>query len=299
MTRYLIFTLLTLAVSMAFADRASAVKIAAKPQTPAYTMQEMQAIADSILMEGDLLAVYESVAWNAGDVLRGRHGDIAQNVGDYLVYRDENGDTKAIFSDRTSEELRCIYTFILSGDPENPNPVRENTGARPFTELEKELWNARESTMRLIDGMNIDFEMPAGFSFNHILLPMPFGYRYYLICGTSQHGIIPFGNDYFFDVDFEGNVIRWRKMHSQLLPTSVSEGFTMEGTVLHSHLKEEPFITPTDICTFRLYAPFFNDIKTLIVFSAARPVYFEFNLDTNTISIKDIFPEKKSKKNRK
>ena len=57
---------------------------------------------------------------------------------------------------------------------------------------------------------------------------------------------------------------------------------------VHSHLKYEPFISATDICTFRLYYNKTGSTK-FAVYSTALSMYFIYELATNTITpTKDI-----------
>ena len=103
--------------------------------------------------------------------------------------------------------------------------------------------------------------------------------------GTSESGIIPFGNDYLFQSDLDGNIVKWKKFHSRIIPaqTEMPNG---EKVILavHSHLKSTPYITATDVCTFRLYGRLYG-MKEFMVLSTATGKYFKYNIDTNKIEI--------------
>uniref|UniRef100_S0DG92 Uncharacterized protein n=1 Tax=termite gut metagenome TaxID=433724 RepID=S0DG92_9ZZZZ len=244
-------------------------------------MEELQGIADSILMEGNLLALYERAAWAAGDLFHAQGDGMTNRFGGYLVYHDENKDIKVIFADGTRrDELNCIYEVVFFDDPENP--MADSAAEREFTEWESELWTIRDVITGQFSEIEIaDYE---SFSLNHITFPIPGGYRMYLISGTTLNGIFPFGNDYFFDADPKGNIVKWRKMHSRLIAEPMEyEGHTVVE-ITHSHLLSEPFITPSDVCTFQLYAPY-SEVKKLKIYSTALQLYFVYDWAENTITI--------------
>ncbi len=54
--------------------------------------------------------------------------------------------------------------------------------------------------------------------------------------------------------------------------------------VTHSHLKTNPFITATDICTFKLYAPL-TKLEEFSVYSPALGTYMKYNYKKDTIEV--------------
>lgn len=99
--------------------------------------------------------------------------------------------------------------------------------------------------------------------------------RLYFLQGTTQSNTIPFGNDYSIDFDENLNPIAFRRYHQSLIdcPT-VNDNGSQAFFVMHSHLIDNPFITPTDICNFLLYRP--ESLESLMVFSTAYECYFVF-----------------------
>ena len=86
----------------------------------------------------------------------------------------------------------------------------------------------------------------------------------------------------------EGEIQSWKKFHSRLIPVEATEQMPMIAFPVHSHLKYEPFISATDICTFRLYYNKTGSTK-FAVYSTALSMYFIYELATNTITpTKDI-----------
>jgi hypothetical protein len=112
-------------------------------------------------------------------------------------------------------------------------------------------------------------------------------YKLYIIMGTKESGVIPFGNDYLFKANSKGIITDWIKFHSRIIPAECYGPNGEEVTMsMHSHLKTVPYITPTDICTFRLYAPFCS-IEEFSVYSPALKKTFKYILESNTIEIVD------------
>ena len=111
--------------------------------------------------------------------------------------------------------------------------------------------------------------------------------RVYLLQGTNKSKLIPFGNDYSFDFDAAGNMLARRKYHSSFIPIDFSgkEGNIRKCT--HSHLTDNPYITPTDIATFLLYGHDLYGMKTFSIYSTAFNCYFTYNAETATIVMVD------------
>lgn len=54
----------------------------------------------------------------------------------------------------------------------------------------------------------------------------------------------------------------------------------------HSHLRTTPYITATDICTFRLYAQY-TELQKFSVYSPAIKKTMTYILETNKIEVKE------------
>jgi hypothetical protein len=57
-------------------------------------------------------------------------------------------------------------------------------------------------------------------------------------------------------------------------------------SAIHSHLKTTPYITATDICTFRLYGEL-CEMDEFSVYSPALGKYFKYRLKENKIEIEE------------
>ena len=85
----------------------------------------------------------------------------------------------------------------------------------------------------------------------------------------------------------KGNLIARRKYHDSFIPIDFSgkEGNIRKCT--HSHLDENPYITPTDVATFLLYGHDLYGMNTFSVYSKALKCYFTYNAETSTILLVD------------
>src|SRR5690606_39047972 len=123
-----------------------------------------------------------------------------------------------------------------------------------------------------------------GFTPNIVIIPQMGGYRAYLIMGANVLNVIPFGNDYIFILDESGNIIHWKKFHNSLIKTIVKdESGNNVISFIHSHLPMTPYISATDICTFRLYGADLFGKESFIVSSTALDLLFEYNVKTNNV----------------
>jgi len=251
-----------------------------KAQDIQLTAEEINAKLDSILLEGNLLFRYENASWISTD-LAYLNEDIKRGYGRYFTY-EANDTIKTIIIDVNKENCIAEYGFSKG----QLNPGSKKLDVRKLTSRELRLLEIENKIRSQITDPKYGVAVPEGFSLNMILIPGNTGYRFYIITGTTQSNVIPFGNDHLFETDAEGNVKDWKKFHSRLIPqtTTVPNGAKL-AMAIHSHLRTSPFISATDICTFKLYGKLF-DLERLSVYSPAFGKYFEYNSTTNKISVK-------------
>jgi hypothetical protein len=237
---------------------------------------------DSILLEGNLLFRYEEAAWVSNDLAFGKE-KIKNEFGGYFVYQT-NDTMKAIILNRDS---LCIleYSFI----PYFNLPIDSSFIKRDLTETENRLIKIKHKILKEIAENQYDVVCPPGYRINKVLVPFDNYFKLYLLTGTSQARVIPFGNDYLFIATDDGRILTWKKFHSRLLsvPSKMPNGDPINRTS-HTHLYSEPFISATDICTFRLYASLLGQIE-FSVYSPALSKWFKYKLSENTIEISDKF----------
>lgn len=235
---------------------------------------------DSILLEGNLLYRYEKAAWISVDMAKEKK-EVKKEFFSYLVYH-ENDTVRALILNKKSE---CIYElrFVFQFD----NPISELVLTRALSIKEQKMLTTKTTIIKNIVDQKIPIGCPDGYGLNMILMPKDEGYKLYIITGANKSGIIPFGNDYLFFTDDTGNILSWKRFHSRLiaLDSKGPDGEVVREMV-HSHLRTEPFISATDICTFMLYAKLCGQ-TSFQVLSTELGKYFRYRLDRNTIEIED------------
>jgi len=210
--------------------------------------ENLQFKLDSIVKEADLLYRYEKVAWNSSDLFM-LDSKLKKNYGGYLIFQS-NDTIFATFNDKSQKEKIAKYYFT---NADVNFPFKTEVEVSALTKTEQELLNIKTKIINQLYDKKYEVTIPQGFNPNIELIKEKDGYKLYMIMGTPEPGIISFGNDYLFRADLEGNIIGSKKFHSRMIPAQ-SKGPNGEVVVsaIHSHLKTTPYITATDICTFRL-----------------------------------------------
>ncbi|MCD1118287.1 hypothetical protein [Chryseobacterium turcicum] len=249
-------------------------------QITKFTDAEIIKKLDSIKTEGNLLFSLESSSWQSTDLAQ-ENKKIKANFGGYLTYKI-NDTVKTVILNKKNNLVIAEYSFKNA----SKKPIKENLSQRNLTLNENNLKNIRSKLILQLSDSKYEVTAPNGYSLNIITIPFEENYKNYLITGASESNIIPFGNDYLFITDKEGNIISNKKFHSRLIPamTSMPEGGTVTMST-HSHLKTNPFISATDICTFKLYAPF-TKLEEFSVYSPALGSYMIYNYKKDSLLIK-------------
>jgi hypothetical protein len=243
--------------------------------------EEIKQKNDSILAEGDLLYRYEKAAWVSTDLAMSLK-DIKENFGGYLIYRSVDS-IKAIILGK--DHATCIYEMTFFGDP--TNPFRESFENRKLNDTEEELQSIKTKMVKESLQPAYQVVCAEGYSLVIELIPYESGYKLYVLTGTSKRDIIPMGNDYVFFAGTDGEITSWRKFHSELIPAKTKIQDQKVLSIIHTHLVSEPFISATDICTFRLYAGFYG-LKQFKVLSTALSKCFTYDSVKNSIETEDI-----------
>ena len=225
---------------------------------------------DSICIEGYNLYVAEYVNWVSSDSLLAHYR--MDEIGNNFIWQPTNDTWNVIFMDR--EQKKCIFEFRYDIS------TKEQTisyDSRPISEterglLEKKNLMQKKAIEQYGDSIryNPDYGRP-NFDFVRIDTNTT---RMYILQGVERSGIIPFGNDYSVDFDNDCNITAFRRYHRSFIPIP-NDG----ETVYHSHLKDNPYITPTDICNFLLYH---GNMKETVVLSTALNGYIIYNVETHT-----------------
>lgn len=243
--------------------------------------ENLQLKFDSIIAEADLLYSYEKAVWNSTDILM-EDKKLKNNFGGYVV-RHSGDSIFVTYLHKNQKE--CIDRFIYTVADFN-KPCRETIETSPLYDTEKELLEIKVKMFDQLSDIKYNITIPQGFDPNFVLIKQDTMFKLYLIMGTSESGVIPFGNDYIFKANSKGDIVFWEKFHSRMIPVMAE----MEGEKVtessHSHLRTTPYITATDICTFRLYAQY-TELEKFSVYSPAIKKTMTYILKTNKIEIEE------------
>lgn len=243
-----------------------------------FTDTEINRKLDSIKKEGNLLYSLENASWHSTDLVR-ENKNVKNSIGQYLTYKATNDTVKTVFLNKEGNKVIAEYSFVNNAE----KPVSEKLNTRNLTIDELSLKKVKEKLVSQLSDPKYEVGVPQGFSLNLIILPFGTKYKTYIITGASETGVIPFGNDYLFITDADGNILENKKFHSRLIPTYTSSKEMGQITSsIHSHLKTNPFISATDICTCKLYSRFTN-LESFSVYSPGLKTYFEYNIKEDSL----------------
>lgn len=242
-------------------------------------VDSLQLKLDSIIKEADFLYCYEKAVWNASDILM-VESPLKNNYGGYVVSHT-NDTIFATFIDKTQKQKIATYYFTKSN---LGLPFKTETGLLPLNHSDQELLEIKSTVLSQLSDKKYQVAIPQNFNPNFVLIKEKVGFKLYLILGTSESGVIPFGNDYLFKTDSKGKITSWEKFHSRVIPTWAAYNGKKVTESIHSHLNTTPYITATDICTFRLYAPY-TELDRFSVYSPAIKKTMTYILKTNQIVV--------------
>lgn len=241
-----------------------------------------QPIFDSIIEEANLLYNYEKTVWNASDLLN-ENEKLRTKNGAYVVFHNADSLTVSFFESK-HRKILARY-FYLKSDLEKP--IRADLELSDPKPIEIDLLEKKSKIIEQLSNDKYELIIPKNYNPNLVLIPSENGYRLYIIMGTTEDGLIPFGNDYIFWANQKGEIINFHKFHSRLIPArSEIPGIGTTVSAMHSHRRDTPYISATDICTFRLYAGY-TDLESFGVYSPALKITMVYNLEKNSIEIKD------------
>ena len=250
---------------------------------------ELATINDSILQEGLRLYTYEKLSWMASDLLAEHASVDLSSIRGSAVQMDDNGKLTHFYCRQDSVVFSCtldLNDFSLSWD---------NT-VRPMTDDDRDAVHFRSDIInRIIETYGDSIYTIQDGSINIDLIWLGTDkLRAYLLQGTTLNGVIPFGNDYYVDIDSDGNLIELHRFHHSYIPIDISQAGedTQVLEVIHSHTVDNPFFTPTDICNALLYAHDLFGMKSVCILSTVfdPSVIMTFNMDDMSITVNEWEP---------
>lgn len=250
---------------------------------------ELATINDSILQEGLRLYTYEKLSWMASDLLAEHASVDLSSIRGSAVQLDDKGKLTHFYCRQDSVVFSCtidLKDFTLSWD---------NT-VRPMTEDDRDAVHFRSDIInRIIEtyGDSIYTIQDGSINIDLIWLGTD-NLRAYLLQGTTLNGVIPFGNDYYVDIDRDGNLIEFHRFHHSYIPIDIRQAGenTQVLEVIHSHTVDNPFFTPTDICNALLYAHDLYGMKSVCILSTVfvPSAIMTFNMDDMSITVDEWEP---------
>ena len=257
--------------------RNSASKFSGQDRLP--PLSELYVTLDSIVNEGWELYFSERVSWIASDLVLEKID--MEEIGGSLTWRPNDSVWTAVFYD--SNAKNCVfeyrYNFVSNQGEAIDSP-------RPISSAEQ---NEIKRKKRMIEsavnkyGDSLYFANQSFGSPNIDIVRINDNLtRLYFLQGTVMPNVIPFGYDYSIDFDDNLKPVAFRRYHKSLIATQTKteDGGNVER-IMHSHLKDNPFITPTDICNFLLYRP--EDLDMFFVYSTAYKCKFAYFRSLNQI----------------
>ena len=247
-----------------------------KTETAKTDPEVIQAINDSICAEGSVLYTAERLNWVSTDSVLARCR--LEDLGGSIIWQPTASTWSAIFYDK--DKKNCIFELKLNT---MSGAKSLSYDIRPLTEEEQvqiklkrtmldnafEKYGDQIKYNEKIGNLNFDFVR-----INDNLI------RLYVLQGTVQPNTIPFGNDCSIDFDNNGNPLCFRKYHQSLIAIKTVDGKGNKiVSVVHSHLADNPFITPTDVCNFLLYR---GELDDSYVLSTALGGYIIHHAANNT-----------------
>lgn len=252
-------------------------------QTTRPLPENINAALDSILAEGYTLYLQEKLAWIATDACVEYVEDLS-GVRMTVFPSGEDEITSLFFRDKDSTSVFQLKMDLADGS------ISGETDPRPLNELEKGAVRLKEKLLEKIEEARIgiashpDAEGDLNFQF----IPMNGMIRVYFLQGTTKSNMIPFGNDATVDFDEDLNLIGWRREHKSFIPAETVSDAGPIVSVIHSHTSDNPFISPTDICTFLLYGHDLYGMNTFSVLSTAFGMVFTFDAGEFSIKVRSF-----------
>ncbi|MBR5118324.1 MAG: hypothetical protein IK100_06745 [Muribaculaceae bacterium] len=240
-------------------------------------MHVINAVNDSVIDEGNTLYLHDKLNWVMSDAYK----QMCSSKTASLSVVGQLNDTLMSGIMIDADQMRCVFECRLNLNTGEIEPFDLVRGLTPKEIARAERQMALLETVSDLDGIYNVAE--AGNLNADVVEISPNLTRVYLLQGTDKSKLIPFGNDYSFDFDAAGNLLARRKYHKSFIPIDFS---SKEGNIrkcTHSHLDDNPYITPTDIATFLLYGHDLYQMKTFSVYSKALNCYFTYNADSATI----------------
>ncbi len=237
---------------------------------------ELKRINDSIIAEGYELYLNEKISWAATDFFLDKCENKSLSEG-YVTFACGDDSISTIFYNR--EKKKCVFQVLFDCNTQRFD-VRKDI--RELDSLELSRIDRRVKAFRQIQVTNL--EDGGSINKDYIFVANDVA-RVYCLQGVPRTNVIPFGNDVFTDFDMDGNMLNSGKCHNSYIPIELPINKKTISSITHSHLKDNPYITPSDIATFILYGVDMYHLSSFYVYSTVFGCYFKFDASTLSITV--------------
>jgi hypothetical protein len=222
---------------------------------PTWAQIDLDQIAEAITAEGKWLYRSEQASWKGSDIFLANFKDVDQ-AGGYFSYIQKDRSICVFFSKNETPEVLATFAF---GPTDHKDSLTVSWEKRSFTSLENDLYQIRKIAINEANSDTL-FKQYKDSNLNFIPYIEGQNRKVYVITGTLKVDLMLLGNDYLLVFDEKNQLISKKKIHKNIIPLSFGaqkmRGQNIEGSV-HVHLPStDDFITPTDVCTLMLYAPY-------------------------------------------
>ena len=236
--------------------------------------------SDSIIKEGYELYYLEKASWTSTDFIKKKYGPFSEinNYLGYMSYKDQD-TIFSIYYKMIDSNIKVFETYKFNNTSilESMMVVSET---RDMNNIEKYMLKCLNQIEKLQDTIPFYFTPPNAGK-NLVFLREGNQFRLFILTGTFEHDVIPFGNDFVFKFDSEGESMIGGQIHPTVVfdkdSSKVPEKYGSYDPVKqtknsngvyevcdHKHFGSTPdFITSADICNILLY----GKSKSYIVWS--------------------------------
>ena len=247
-----------------------------------YSREYLDNHAIQIIAEVYDLYLLERGAWVGTDMLSEKFPKQVKNLGGYVTYLSDNNTITSVFYTKDPVPMTiAVFTFDIHA---RLRDAKIDSKERKLTKLENELRLIRESVYKEMKNTSF-YQFYSNTSPNIIPIIKNNEKKAYILTGPSLSNILIMGNDYLLTFNDDYTLKNTEAFHnSMVVQNMVLPEMKDAVSRVHTQVKEKrEFITPTDLCTLRLYASMLN-LESYSVISADYISIWDFKKNTLTIS---------------
>lgn len=252
------------------------------------SQETIDRIHDSILSEGMHLYYHERIAWISTDQL-GEFNPEYNDVGGYFTTESNDTLHTVYFS---LDRSRCVFEYWMCSSTFQTD---YDTTSRPLSLLEQ----AEAERTQLLQSLTFDAvkdslsgfpQSDFGCNLDFIRIDEEITRSYFTMSAKNQ-GVVPFGNDFSCDFDNNNHLVAMHRYHRSFIPLNWNKEDAAPKSLYLSHTPDNPYMTPTEVCLFLLYAQPAG-VESLFVLSTALDSVIIFHPGQGIVTIKRSVLEK-------